>query len=810
MSFLRDLRHALRLLSHTPTLTAVALLSIAITVGATAVVFTAVKSVLIESLPYANAGELVQLRTENTKFGKSHADWVAWSDAQDILRSNRTFESIGVYQYRLFNLSGDAGSLPESLYGLGVTANMFSTLGVAPMLGRNILPEEDQPNRNNEMILSYGLWTRRFNSDRGVIGRSVEVNGHACTIIGVMPPGFDFPMRLATTVRTPSGHMDFWTPIGKDPSEEDRNSGSGAVARLRKGVTPAQAEQDMRSISETLARRYPITNQYRVFHVGRVRERTLGFAQTGLLLLMAAAALFMLIGCANVANLLLARAFARHREIAVRLALGAGRGRIVRQLITESCVLAILGGLLGYALSVVAWNLLPAIAPMSIPRLAAARADGSIFVFTLVISLVNGLLFGIAPALRTARRDPALALNESGTRGTVGRQRNILRSSLVIAEVAVAVILVVIGGLLTGRFVQLLRTDPGFEPDRILASIIIAGGDQYRDPARHGELYRRILDSVRTLPDVQQAGVVDALPFSGENNGGDIGTGESDAGRIAEIDRVSAHYLETFGVPLLEGRWFRDDDMEASRDTALINDVAARVLWPGESPLGKRFCIYCSNPQYKLWKRVVGVVKSIRHSGLDEPTRAEVYWAGGALQNAQFLVVRTAHPDPQLAMAIRKAIAAIDPKQPVFLSASMSTLIGDSIADRRFIMTLLAITGCLALLLSAAGVYGVVSYATSLRTQEIGVRMALGATPGNVHALVFRQGMRLASIGVLIGLASALALTRALASVVEGLASPDTMLITIAVALVTIAAALACFIPALRATRIDPMTALRA
>jgi predicted permease len=565
----------------------------------------------------------------------------------------------------------------------------------------------------------------------------------------------------------------------------------------------------MQSISETLARRYPITNQYRVFHVGRIRDRFLGFAQTGLLLLMAAAAMFMLIGCANVANLLLARAFARNREIAVRLALGAGRGRIVRQLITESCVLAMLGGLLGYALSVMAWTLLPTIAPMTIPRLATARADGSIFAFTLAISLINGLLFGIAPALRTAGRDPALALTQSGTRGVVGGQRNTLRSSLVIAEIAVAVILVVIGGLLTGSFIRLLRTDPGFQPDRILASIIIAGGDQYRDPERHGELYRRILDSVRTLPDVEQAGVVDALPFSGENNGGDIGRDESDTGHVAEIDRVSAHYLETFGVPLLEGRWFRDDDMDDSRDTVLVNDVAARSLWPGESPVGKRFCIYCSDPQFKLWKRVVGVVKSIRHSGLDEPTRAEVYWATSALQHAQFLVVRTAHPDPQLAMAIRKAIAAIDPKQPVFLSASMSTLIGDSIADRRFIMTLLAITGCLALILSAAGVYGVVSYATSLRTQEIGVRMALGATPGNVHALVFRQGMRMSAVGAVIGLASALALTRILASVLEGLASPDAGLITIAVALVTIAAAMACFIPARRATKIDPMTALR-
>jgi putative ABC transport system permease protein len=734
---------------------------------------------------------------------------VTFSDAQDVLKSNRSFASMGIYRYALFNLSGDGSSLPEALYGLAVSANMFPTLGVSPMLGRNILPEEDQPNRNHEMILSYGLWTRRFNSDRGIIGRSVEVNGHACTIIGVMPPGFDFPMRLATTVRTPSQHMDFWTPIGKDPAKEERNSGSGAVARLRKGVTPAQAEQDMQSISETLARRYPITNQYRFFHVGRIRDRFLGFAQTGLLLLMAAAAMFMLIGCANVANLLLARAFARHREIAVRLALGAGRARIVRQLITESCVLALLGGLLGYALSVVAWNLLPAIAPMTIPRLATARADGSIFAFTLIVSLINGLLFGIAPALRTAGRDPALALTESGTRGVVGRQRNILRSSLVIAEVAVAVILVVIGGLLTGRFIQLLRTDPGFQADRILASIIIAGGDQYRDPERHGELFHHILDSVRTLPGIEQAGTVDALPFSGENTGGEIGTGDPNTRKIAEIDLVSADYLRALGVPLLEGRWFHDDDMEASRDTALVNDVAASLLWPRESPLGKRFCIFCSDPAFRHWKQVVGVVKSIRHSGLDEPSRAEVYYASAALQYAQFLVVRTNHLAPELAIAIRQAVAKIDPKQPVFLSASMSTLIGDSIADRRFIMTLLAITGCLALILSAAGVYGVVSYATSLRTQEIGVRMALGATPGNVHALVFRQGMRLAAVGVVIGLTSSLALTRILASVLEGLASPDAVLITIAVALVTIAAAMACFIPARRATKIDPMTALR-
>jgi putative ABC transport system permease protein len=806
---LHDIRHAFRLLLRTPAITAVALLSIAITIGATAVVFTAIKSVLINPLPYSKPAELVQLRMDSTKFRNSHADWVTRSDLQDVIRSNHTLTSLGIYSYALFNLSGDGSAPPEALYGLNVTANMFPTLGVTPMLGRNILPEEDQPGRNHVMILNYGLWTRRFNADRNVIGRSVEINGHPCTIIGVMPPGFDFPMRQATTVRTPSQHMDFWAPLGFDPAKQDRISGSGGVARLRPGVSLAQVDEDLKAISETLARQYPLTNKDRILHADWLRDRTLGFARTGLLLLMGAALMFLLIGCANVANLLLARALARHREIAVRLALGAGRARIVRQLITESCVLAIIGGLAGYALATVAWTLLPAVAPMTIPRLAAARADWPVFAFTLAVSVLNGILFGIAPALRTAQRDPALALRESGARGSVGAARNHLRSALVAGEVAIAVILVVVGGLLTGNFIRLLRTDPGFDADRVLASIIIASGDQYKTPEQHGVLFRRILDSVAAIPGVETAGTVDALPFSGENIGAIIGTGEPTTEQIAEVDRVSAGYLRTMGVQPVAGRLFRDDDMAAARDTAIVNDVAANRLWPGQDAIGKRFCVYCGNEQFKQWKQVAGVVRTIRHSGLDEAIAPEAYYASSALNAAQFLVVRTSRPTPELAKAIRLAVAAIDPKQPVFLSATMSRLIGDSIADRRFIMTLLAITGCLALLLSAAGVYGVVSYATSLRTQEIGVRMALGATPRHVYGLVFRQGMLMAGVGVAVGLASALALTRVLRSVLVGLASTDPTLIAIAVALVSATAAIACLIPARRATRVDPMTALR-
>ncbi len=796
--------HALRTFRRTPALTAVALGSIAITVGATAVVFTAIKTVLLDPLPYARPGELVQFRTDYARFHASQADWVMLPDMQDVMRRNHSFESIGTYHYALFNLTGDGNAPPEALYGLFVSANMFPTLGVKPILGRDVLPEETQFGRDHEMILSYGLWTRRFNADPKIIGRSVEVNGHACTIIGVMPPGFDFPMRLATTVRTPSQHMDFWAPDGLDPAKITRQSPAfGAVGRLRPGTSQTQAEQDVLAISAALEREYPRTNEGRSLHLISLRNRTLGLARTGLPLLLAAALMFLMIGCANVANLLLVRTFARQREIAVRMALGAGRSRIAKQLVSESLLLGLAGGIAGYAITVLAWKLLPAVAPMSIPRLASARPDWTVFAFALVVSALNSMIFGLAPALGSARGDPALALRESGARGSIGAVRNHLRSALVVGEVAVAVTLVIIGGLLTGSFVKLIRTNPGFDSDRVLASIIIAAGDQYGTPDKQGILFRRIVDSVRRLPGVESVATVDALPFSGENNGGTIRTDLSAPEQQAEVDRVSPDYLLTMGVRLLRGRWLRDDDMASDRDTAIVNDIAAARLWPGQDALGKRFCL-CWDVNAPIWKRVVGVVQTMRHSGLDEAIGAAVYFATDALEHAQFLVVRTTRPSDELAKSVRMAVASVDPKQPVFLSASMSRLIGDSIADRRFIMILLAITGCLALLLAAAGVYGVISYATSLRTQEIGVRMALGATPGNVQLLIFRHGMLLASAGVLIGLGSALAAIR-----IFSLASPDTALIALAVALVSVTAAVACFIPARRATHIDPMLALR-
>lgn len=811
-TLLQDIRIAFRLMRRTPSLTGIALLSIALSVGATAVVFTAVKSVLLNPLPYTRPGELVQVRTDFAGAGPSHNDWVFWNDTQEVIRRTRTLESVGIYRNAVFDLGGGPSTPPEALYGLRVSANLFQTLGISPLLGRNILPEEDQPGHTDEVILSYGLWTRRFNRDRNVIGRKVKFNGRDCLVIGVMPPDFNFPLRRGAT-HTPYPYVDFWAPL-RTGGPSATTGGLGAVARLRPGISLVEAQQDLASISAALTREFPSTNRDRTLRVALLSDRTVGSARNALWLLMAAALMFLLIGCANVANLLLARGMVRQREVSVRMAIGAARLRIIRQLLTESCVLALLGGLGGYLLAVAAWMILPSVAPVSIPRLAAARADWSILAFAITLALANGILFGIAPALRSAASATPVALRDFGAPGAASRRQDRIRASLVVGEVAITVTLVIIGGQLLGSFMRLLRTDPGFQADRILASVVLPEPERYKTPEQRGRVYKRFLDAVRAIPGVESAGTVDALPFSGENHGGAVSASKSapvnpNNSVIAEIDVVGGQYLQTLGVRLVSGRWFREEETKESSDTAMINDVAAKRLWPGSSAVGKQICVYCTPENPSNWKRIVGVVSSVRHADLDAPPGFNVYLSAGAFDNADFLVVRTDRPKGELDKAVRRAIAAVDPDQPVLLSASMQSLIADSVADRRFIMSLLAVTACLALLMSAAGIYGVTSYTTSRRTQEIGIRMALGAAPDSVHALVFRQGFLTVAVGLAIGLGLTAALMHLLRGVVAGLGAVNTATICIAACMVVVTAAAGCWIPALRATRINPMSALR-
>ncbi len=809
MSLLYDIRLAFRLFWRDPVAIGIAWLSIALSVGAAAVVFAAVKSVLIDPLPYARPGELVQLRSEYPRIEEqSHGDWVFWNDIRELPRRTRTLGAVGAYRYAIFDLSGDSNAVPDALYGVRVNSDLFPVLGVSPMLGRNILPEEHQPRHSDVMILSYGLWVRRFHSDRAVVGRTVTVNGRGCHVIGVMPPDFNFPLRRVAA-HTPAPYVEFWAAPFMAPENPD--AGLGAVARLRPGVPLEEARQDLASISLALAHDFPATNRDRILKINLLRDRTVGAAGKALLLLMGAVVLFMLIGCANVANLLLARGSARRQEMAVRLAIGAGPGRLVRQLLTESCTLALLGGLGGFVLTAAAWRILPAVAPVSIPRLAAARADSTIFGFAVALAMINGILFGIAPALRLAGRKNAVVGSGFGSRGAASGRQDRVRSSLVVAEVAVSVLLVVIGGQVLGSFVRLVSSDPGFEADRVLASVVLPAPERYPTAEQRGRFYKRILDAVRALPGVERAGTVDALPFSGENHGGSVSGGETPAASplTAEIDVTGGEYLQTMGIRLVEGRWFREEEMSASNDAAIVSTLVARRLWPGASAVGRRICVFCTPENPGNWKRVIGVVSNASHAALDESEKGNVYLAAGAMQTSAFLAVRTKKPTGELEKAIRRTIAAIDPNQPVFLSAPMRDLIADSVADRRFIMILLAVTGCLALLMSAAGVYGVISYTTSRRTQEIGIRMAVGATPRNVLSLIFKQSFVTVAAGLAVGLGAALTCLRSLRSVLLGLDSGHPASIWVAAALVAFTAGIACWIPARRATRTDPVAALR-
>ena len=800
---LQDLRIAFRGLRCAPTFTAIALLSIALSVAATAVVFTAVKSVLLDPLPYARSAELVQLRSDHDLAGPSHSDWLSWNNAQEIIRRTRTLASVGIHGNAVFDLGGGHSTPPDALYGLRVSASLFPTLGVSPMLGRNIRPGEDQPHRPNEIILSYGLWQRHFHSDPHVVGQNVQVNGHDCLVIGVMSRDFNFPLSRGA-VRTPFAYVEFWAPLQIDPTNPaDLGGGLQAVARLRPGVSLAEAQQDLASINKALVREFPAANRDRTLRLAPLWDRTVGTARHSLWLLFGAASLFLLIGCANVANLLLARGFARRREISLRMAIGAARVRIVRQFLTESSLLAALGGVAGYALTAAAWKILPAIAPVSIPRLASGTANWTVFAFALTLSLLSGLLFGIAPAFRAAES------NDFASRGTASAEQHRLRSSLVIVEVTLAVTLVLLGGQLLSSFIGLLENDPGFQAKRVLASVVLPAHERYTTPIQRAAIYQRFLHAVRALPGVETAGTVDALPFSGENHGGFITATSLKSQLVAEVDIIGGDYLPALGARLIAGRWFRQEETTAANNSALINDVVAHHFWPATTALGKFICVNCTLEHPQNWKRVIGVVSTVRHMALEGPLPPNVYLSASAFEEASFVVIRTDRPTGEMENAVRRAIASVDPNQPVLLSATLHSLLSDSVADRRFIVDLLTATACLALIMSLAGIYGVTSYTTSRRTQEIGIRMALGATPRSVQTLVFRRQFQSVLTGLAAGLALTLAVQRVLGGMIAGLTNTQTSGFWIAALLVSLTALAACWLPTRRATRIDPMRALR-
>jgi predicted permease len=801
----QDVRFGARTLAKSPGFTAVAVIALALGIGANSAIFSAVNTVLLRPLPFKDPERLVVVwekgnADEFPLNSTSAANFIDWRD------QNRVFEGASAMGRASFNLTGGGGE-PVRVDGRRVSANLFSLLGVEPRLGRVFLPEEDAPGAGRVVILSYGLWQRRFGSDPGVVGRPVVMNGTSYTVVGVMPPQFQFPSR----------QDELWVPIAFAPQEAANrgNNSYEVVGRMKPGVSLEQAQTEMSIITARLKQQYPDVVKTDASVVVSLHEQMVGDIRPALLVLLGAVGFVLLVACANVANLLLARAAVRRKEIALRVALGAGRLRLVRQFLTESLLLAFLGGAAGLLLSFWGVNVLKAFIPENISEVSAIGVDARVLVFTLVVSLLTGLIFGLAPAAQAANMDLNEMLKEGGRDSSSGRSGNRVRGLLVVAEVAVSLVLLVGAGLLINSFVRLRNLDPGFRADNLLTMSIVLPQQKYSDHARRVTFFSELTSRVGALPGVRSAAVTNWIPLTmqGDTFGVSV-EGRPDPGpekRPDVVTRVvSAAYFDTMGIQLLRGRQFDEGvDREDSMPVAVVSETTARRLWPGEDPLSKRLQPGGADPDG--WIQVVGVAKDVRQFDLTAEPRLQMY-----LPYAQFqwfvprqLVVKTDVEPTSLATAVRKAVWEMDKDQPVSDVRTMEEVLSESIARQRFSALLLGVFAALALALAAVGIYGVMSYAVAQRTREIGIRMALGAQAGSVLRLMIGQGLKLASAGVVLGLAGALLLTRVMSSLLFGVSATDPLtLVTISLVLVGVAL-LASYIPARRAAKVDPLVALR-
>jgi putative ABC transport system permease protein len=798
-----DVRYAARMMRRSPAFTTTAVLTLALGIGANTAVFSVVNTVLFRPLPYPDSDRLVQIWSTNPNTNR-WGMWTAYPRFEDWRRQNTVFEEMATARTWVINMNG--GEHPESLFGVITSSQLLQLLRVQPMLGRGFLPEEDQPGHDHVIILSYGLWQRRFGSDRAVIGRTVDVDQQDYTVIGVMPSDFRFPPELPASYR-----VDAWFPPAPDPSRNERGSNNYyTFARLKPGVTLAQAQAEMDAINQGLAEKYSTDRGLGVKVVGW-RRQVGSEVRPALLILLGAIGLVLLIACANVANLLLARGAARQRETALRQALGAGHTRLVRQFMTESMLLAVFGGFTGLLLAYQGLDLFIRLAP-DIPRLNETTIDPHVLIFSAVLTLGTGLIFGIAPALQGSRTDLQDSLKESGGRLTIGATRARFRSVLVVVEMALALMLLAGAGLLVRSFVRVQQVDPGFNPKNLLTAFVMLPPSKYPEPWRQALFFHELTDRITSLPGVECAGAADSVPML-TNDTGPVSieghpVGPDEVEIQAERPKITPDYFRAMGIRLLRGRTFTWADNEGSLPVAIINESAARQYWPNEDAMGKR--VKLEDGSAPVWRQVIGMVGDVRQDSLVKAGRPEVY---APLLQAPVpylvLAVRTRAEPTALTAAVRHAVMAVDRDQPLFRIQTMQQVVEDSVAGRRFQMSLLGIFATIALGLAAIGIYGLMSYTVNQRTHEIGIRMALGARREDVLNLVVRHGMMLAIAGVVLGTVGALLLTRLLSGMLYGVAVNDpTTLLSVATLLIGVAA-LASFIPARRATRVDPMVALR-
>lgn len=799
----QDLRLGLRVLASKPAFTAVAVLTLALGIGATTAIFSVVNAVLLRPLPYEDPEELVLVWETHHGYGlplmyaspPNYADWRA---------RNRVFDDVAVFRPRRYFLQRE--DVPLRVPGSQVSSSLFQVLRVVPHLGRVFSADDDLEGAEPVVLLGYELWRSRFGGETSVVGSSVVVDEVSRTVVGVLPPGFKFPPPIALEGFADTETPQIWTTFARsfaDPSQRQAHFLS-VIARLRSGVSLAQASRDMNALHERIAEENPGYDGWTITLVP-LDEQILAASRLALWTLLGAVALVLLIACVNVANLLLAHGAGRTREFAIRAALGAASGRMVRQLLTESLLLAVVGGAVGVAFALWCTRTLVAITPHRVPRLDEVGIDLHVLGFALAITLVTGLLFGLAPALQASSTELSPALKEGG-RGGLGRGHVRLRDLLVVAEVALSLVLLIGAGLLFRTFLNLRGVDPGFQPDDVL-SLRVTLPRSYAEPAERAEAFFELGREIRALPGVEAAGFVLEVPFSSDRQGTTVRIEGDEAEDGRQINRtwVTPGYFRAAGIPLLVGRDFTERDGSEGRRSVIVNRTFADRFLTGRDPLSVR--VFYGDEAVPI----VGVVGDVLHDKLTAPANPAAYqpYAGTARWRSMALAVRSPLPPAQLIPVIRERIAAVVPAAPVFDVKTLRQVIADSMAESRFLVLLLTVFAGAALLLSAVGIYGVLSYAVAQRLREMGVRMALGARGADILRVVLGDGLKRALAGVAAGLVLALLLTRYLETLLYGVRATDPATLVTICAVLLLTAALACFVPAWRARGVDPLEALR-
>lgn len=802
-SLWKDVRFGLRSLRNNPATTLVALLTLALGIGANAAIFGVIRGVLLQPLPYPHPERLMVVVESNPQAGFPRFS-VAPLNFKDWREQNRVFEHLAAFQSMRLNLTGN--DKPEAVRGGGVSADFFATLGVKPVLGRaSFHSEEDQPGGPRVVVLSQAIWQRRYGSDPRILGRAIVLDGESYTVVGVAPEGFDFPRK-----------SELWLPAAFDWAKEHRGAHHiGALGRLRPGVSVTQAQVEMSGIAARLARQYPDADEGWGALVIPLHDLLVEDIRPALSTLEIAVWLVLLIACVNVANLLLARMGTRERELAMRSALGAGRTRLVRQLLTETVVLFAGGGLLGLLLAAWGTRALVALNPDAIPRSGEIGIDGWVLLYTAAVAMVTGVIFGLAPALSAVSgRRMFAALKEGGRALAGGTRGRLIRNLLVLAEVAGALVLLVAAGLILRSFARLRAVDPGFRVPGLLVVDLALPEAKYPDDARQAGFYRQLLERVHALPGVERAASVFPPPLEGR---GFVLTFEAQGKPTppnkepsANIRVVSPDFFQTLGIPLRRGRVFAESDREGSQPVFIVNQTMAAKIWPGEDPLGKRLTFDDASKPTAKWYTVVGVVGDVRDAKLDQEPKSAGYWP--QFQNSapsSTLVVRTSGDPLELAGAVRAVVRGLDRDLPIARIRSMQDVVAASLAQNEVKTVLISLFAALALVLAAVGIYGLVSYSVSQRTHEIGIRMALGARRGEVMRMVVRQGMGLVLLGLVVGLAGAWFASRLLAGQLYDVKIGDPLTYLFVPLVLAAVALVANLVPARRATWVDPLEALR-